>query len=135
MKKTFGAAFALVCIVAVSLAFTSKDPGYKNLKVLPKDITAKQMDSVMHHFSIALNVGCDFCHVENKAKTDMDYASDDNKHKLIARDMMRMTDDINDKYFNYTGVKRDINTQLMVTCITCHNGQKMPETQSVKKGN
>ena len=131
MKKSLLITTAFVAVVTVSLAFTRNDPGYKNLKILPKNITQHQMDSVMDHFSRALNVGCDFCHVENKGKNEMDFASDENKHKLIARDMMTMTNTINDTYFNYTGAQRDINTQLMVTCITCHNGSKMPETQKV----
>ena len=134
MKKSLFAIVAFMALVFGSLAFTSPEDPYKNLQILPKDITQQQMDSVMEHFSSALNVGCDFCHVENKARQEMDYALDDNKHKLIARKMMIMTNVINDSFFNYTGQKRTITTQLMVTCFTCHNGKKMPETEP-KKGN
>lgn len=134
MRRSLLVILVLACLVTISLAFTRREDPYKNLKVLPKNITAKQLDSVMEHFSVSLNVGCDFCHVENKEKTDMDFASDDNKHKLIARDMLEMTYAINDKYFDYTGVKRDINTQLMITCYSCHNGEKMPATHPVKEG-
>jgi len=134
MKRSLLVVLGFIAIVSVSLAFTKNDYPYKNLKILPKDITEKQMDSVMDHFSRALNVGCDFCHVDNKAKQEMDFASDDNKHKLIARDMMILTNSINDSFFNYTGQKRTITTELMVTCFTCHNGKKMPDAQP-KKGN
>jgi hypothetical protein len=127
MKRSLCVVFTLIAIGFTSLAFTKDDPVWKNLKVLPKHITEKQMDSVMHHFSVSLNVGCDFCHVENKATGEWDMASDDKKHKLRARDMMRMTDKINDKYFDVTGGKRDINTRLMVTCYTCHHGNTDPE--------
>ncbi|MGZ8545031.1 MAG: c-type cytochrome [Flavisolibacter sp.] len=130
MRRSFLVLIGLTVIVFISLAFTRRDDPWKNLKVLPKDITQKQMDSVMDHFTVSLNVDCGFCHVEKGG--DMDYAADDNKHKLIARDMMVMTNEINDKYFDYTGAKRTINTQLMVTCYTCHNGQKMPETQKTE---
>ncbi len=134
MRRSVLVVMALAVIVVVTLAFSRKDEPWKNLKVLPKDITQKQMDSVMDHFSVALNVDCGFCHVEKNG--DMDFALDDNKHKLIARDMMNMTNEINDKYFDYTGAKRTITTQLMVTCYTCHNGQKMPavqKTEEIKK--
>ena len=137
MRRSLLVLMILTSLVTVTLAFTRKDEPFKNLKVLPKNITQKQMDSVMHHFSVSLNVGCDFCHVENKEKTNMDFASDENKHKLIARDMLEMTYAINDRYFDYTGAKRDINTQLMITCYSCHNGAKMPAThpapQEIKK--
>jgi hypothetical protein len=118
----------LAGMVAVSLAFTHPDPGYKNLKILPKNITKEQMDSVMHHFSNSLGVRCNFCHVRIDSTHTWDFATDNNKHKLIAREMMEMTNKINDKYFDMTGGKRDINTQLMVTCYTCHHGKTEPET-------
>ena len=130
MKKSFMVTLGLVIMICTSLAFTDNDDGiYKNLKVLPKDITEKQMDSVMHHYTASLSVKCNFCHVRREGEAHPDFASDDNKHKLIARDMMRMTDQINDKYFDYTGAKRDLNTPLMVTCYSCHHGAKNPATK------
>ena len=128
MKKSFLVTLSLIAMITISLAFTRNDPEFKNLKVLPKDITKKQLDSVMHHFTNSLNVKCGFCHIQNKTTKEWDHASDENKHKLVARDMLIMTYEINDKYFDMTGVKRDLNTPLMVTCQTCHNGQKEPET-------
>src|SRR5215212_3074401 len=136
MKKSFFATLVLALMITVSLAFTrNEDPGYKNLKILPLDITKEQMDSVMHHFTNSLNVKCGFCHIRDEATKTWDYASDDKKHKLVARDMMRMTDSINDRYFDLTGAKRDLNTQLMVTCYTCHHGKTEPETKAPKPNN
>lgn len=132
MQRSLFVISCLMILVTISLAFTKREDPFKNLKVLPKDITQKQMDSVMDHFSVSLNVDCGFCHVE-KPDGEMDFASDGNKHKLIARDMLEMTYAINDKYFDYTGAKRTINTQLMITCYTCHNGQKMPDTEPAKE--
>jgi hypothetical protein len=126
MKKTMLVVLGLVFVVTISLAFTRDDSPYKNLKILPKNITKEQMDSVMHHFTNSLNVHCNFCHVRNETTKQWDFASDDNKHKLIARDMMTMMDKINDKYFNVTGAKRNLDTKLMVTCYTCHNGKEEP---------
>jgi hypothetical protein len=91
------------------------------------------MDSVMHHFTNSLNVKCNFCHIRNDSTKKWDYASDDNKHKQVAREMMEMTNELNDKYFDYTGEKRTITTQLMVTCYTCHHGDKEPAVKSPKR--
>ena len=131
MKRTSLVTFGLIVMITVSLAFTKDDPVYKNLKILPKDITKQQMDSVMHHFSNSLGVRCNFCHVRNDSTKAWDFASDENKHKLAAREMMKMMDKINDKFFDVTGGKRDITTQLMVTCYTCHHGSTEPATKPV----
>jgi hypothetical protein len=133
MKKSFLVTLFFALAVTISLAFTREDPGYKNLKILPKNITKDQMDSVMHHFTNSLNVHCTFCHVRNDSTKVWDFASDDVKHKLVAREMMQMTDKINDNYFDLTGAKRDLNTQLMVTCYTCHHGNTEPETKALPR--
>jgi hypothetical protein len=127
MKKSFSVTLVFILMITISLAVTKDDPGYKNLKILPKDITTQQLDSVMDHFSQSLGVSCDFCHV--KSADSMDFAADGNKHKLVARDMMKMTNKINDEYFDMTGSKKDMNTQLMVTCFTCHHGKTQPEVK------
>lgn len=136
MKKTSLVVFVLVCVVAISSAFTkSGDPGFKNLQILPKDITEKQMDSVMNHFTASLNVKCSFCHIKQEVNgnEEWDWASDKNKHKLVARDMMRMTNKLNDEHFPYSGKAENMSTILTVTCYTCHNGKKEPETRPKKK--
>ena len=127
MRKSVLVVMLLAGLIALS--FRSLEKKYTNLQVLPKDITEKQLDSVMHHFNASLGVKCGFCHLRKENK-EWDHASDGNKHKLIARDMLKMTYEINDQHFNYTGAKRDMNTQLMVSCFTCHNGKKMPETMA-----
>lgn len=135
MKKSLFVTFGLIAMVAVSLAFTSNhhDPEYKNLKILPKDITEKQMDSVMHHFTASLNVRCSYCHVRREGEQHTDFASDDNKKKLRAREMMEMTNKINEKYFDLTGEKITLDTQLMITCYTCHHGATEPATKAVRQ--
>jgi hypothetical protein len=135
MTKTSLVVLVLVCVVAVSSAFTNAtDPGFKNLQILPKDITEKQLDSVMHHFTASLNVKCNFCHVKQEGNPEeWDWASDKNKHKLVARDMMRMTNKLNDEYFPYSGKAENMSTILTVTCFTCHNGSKEPETRPKKE--
>lgn len=130
MKKTFAVLAGMTVLLTVSLAFTNadRDPGWKNLKILPQNTTGQQMDSVMEHFSISLNVGCEFCHVKTVkgGNEEWDMASDKKKHKLQAREMMKMTNEINDRYFPYGGKAADLNTALTVTCYSCHNGHKEP---------
>ena len=45
---------------------TTHEPHFKNLKILPKDISEHDLDSVMHHFTASLGVKCNFCHVRNE---------------------------------------------------------------------
>jgi hypothetical protein len=136
MKRSFLVIIGFAFMVSVSLAFTedlTKDePIYKNLQVLPKDITKEQMDSVMHHYSEALSVRCNFCHVRNDSTKKFDFASDDLPHKRKAREMMKLTDKINDDYFDVTGGQRTISTALMVTCYTCHHGSTDPAVRAPK---
>jgi len=131
MRKTVLVIAAFVALLTISLAFTEpKDRIYKNLKVLPKDITKPQMDSVMQSFTVALGVKCNFCHVRTADNKDWDFPSDANKHKLISRDMMKMTNKINKKYFDVTG--KGLSASLMVTCYTCHNGKPEPAARAPK---
>jgi len=100
---------------------------YKNLKVLPGNISSKRLQQIMvDDFNEGLGVGCGFCHAEVKGSHRLDYASDAKSEKSIARAMMRMNLRINRKYFQ---VKHPMigDTTLIVTCNTCHHGQAMPE--------
>src|SRR5690242_21691300 len=74
----------------------------RNLKVLPKDISDRVLDSFMESYCKALNVGCDFCHVKPKNFPDsIDFVSDDHPMKLEARKMMRLTIQLNKDYFYF----------------------------------
>ena len=125
MRKPTMVTAAFVLMVVLSLAFTKDDPLYKNLKVLPKRTTKQQMDSVMRHFTGALGVKCNFCHVFNQEQKAMDFASDANEHKGIARQMMQMTNKLNKRYFDVKNSK-DLSAKLEVTCYSCHNGKEDP---------
>lgn len=129
MRKSFFVTILFAVMVAASLAFTNDEPQYKNLKVLPKNITKPQMDSVMHHFTGSLGVKCNFCHVWNAETKTMNFASDENKHKLVARNMMKMTNKINKKYFDVSS-RQSLNAKLLVTCYSCHHGAEEPEVKA-----
>jgi len=90
------------CIIGVILfqAFTiAHQPQFKNLQVLPKDISGHDLDSVMHHFTASLGVKCNFCHVVDTVARKLDAANDAKPEKNIARKMMLMAIDINKNYF------------------------------------
>ncbi|GAB4091326.1 c-type cytochrome [Flaviaesturariibacter terrae] len=128
MKKTTLALAVFAGILALSFTIRHDEPKYKNLKILPKNVSKEQMDSVMHHFSAALGQRCNFCHVRIDSTKTWDFASDANKHKLVARNMMKMTNSINSKYFEEAGNPKKLETKLMVTCFTCHGGKVEPAT-------
>ena len=125
-RKTILVSVALISVVLVSLAFSAppEDKKFKNLKILPKNISEKDLDSVMHGFTRGLGVRCDFCHVPT-ADRKMDFASDEKPEKKIARKMMKMATKINKKYFNYN--KDDQGKMIQsLTCYSCHHGEQRP---------
>ncbi len=123
-------AFVFIGIAASKPSFKN---GERNLKVLPKDISNADLDSVMEVYSRQLNVSCDFCHAPSKDNKDnIDFASDDKPEKEITRQMMRMTAAINKDFFDYTIVYKASET-MAVSCYTCHNGFPRPDMKHEKK--
>ena len=119
-------------VIAISATNTSEDKPV-NLKVLPKDISNADLDSIMETYEKQLNVSCDFCHAESKVnKNELDYSSDDKPEKEITRQMMRMTAAINKDYFDYTIVYK-AGEEMAVSCFTCHDGFARPEMKHEKK--
>lgn len=100
---------------------------YENLKVLPKDISSHDLQSIMaDDFDDGLGVTCGFCHANAKNGHGLDFASDAKPEKEIARQMIRMTMGINKKYFKLKH-PRIGNQALVVSCTTCHKGQAFPD--------
>jgi hypothetical protein len=136
MKKTLFIS-ALVCLICISFAFQQNPVKYENLKVLPKNTTKKEMDTIMRHFSQSLGVRCNFCHVRgNDAQRNFNFASDSSKNKLIARNMYKMMNKINKKYFkpgkdeeNRNLANNNGNRIPQVSCYSCHHGKENPENR------
>ena len=109
---------------------TPDQPQWKNLKVLPQNISKDDLDKVMDQWKAALGVKCGFCHARDAQSNKMDFASDAKPEKDMAREMMKMTDKINEKFFsadadaNGAGKKDNMPA---VTCYTCHHGAPHPE--------
>jgi len=129
LNKKYVVIFALSAVVTLTVAATSdkKEPNdFKNLKVLPKNISSHDLQSIMaDDFDDGLGVSCGFCHSNNKDGHGLDFASDAKPEKAIARKMILMTMKINKKFF---GLKHPvIGAQgLTVTCETCHKGAPFP---------
>ena len=79
---------------------------YKNVKVL-KDLPAIEVHPAMEYISVALGVGCGYCHDTRK------FDDDGKTTKRSARNMMLMMFALDNTAF---GGKRE------VTCYTCHRG-------------
>jgi hypothetical protein len=105
--------FAFMFLVGGGVAMGE---GFKNLQVLPKTISKEDLKAQMKGQAKALGVECDFCHEVP------DMASDKNEKKAIARKMLQMTAELNDKYIKPLkgGEKHP------VTCGTCHQGHELP---------
>lgn len=126
-KKKLSVLAILSLFIIVGLAATKKTGSdkFKNLQVLPKDITEDSLDKVMDGFTADLGVDCKYCHVRDKKADSMIYDKDDKPEKEIARNMMRMTADINKKYFQFNETATALQVQA-VTCFTCHRKEPMP---------
>ncbi|HUZ61306.1 MAG TPA: c-type cytochrome [Hanamia sp.] len=147
MKKSIlVVAACLICVFSFQAFTTSHQPGFHNLKILPKDISKHDLDSVMHFFAASLGVHCTYCHEGDPATRRMDFASDAKPEKLIARKMMLMNIDINKNDFQQIAEAMDSGRMAIptdtaaisymlryVTCYTCHRGDPHPDNKPPKR--
>ena len=99
----------------------------KNLQVLPKDMPQPQVVAIMRAFNAALGVNCNHCHVWTKpGDPGNDMAADTKIEKTVAREMMRMTNDINTRLA--AAIKKPADQIAKVECATCHRGAAVPVT-------
>jgi hypothetical protein len=103
-------------------------PAPVNLKVLPKNLSGRQVHDIMEQWSAELGVRCSACHLR-----DLDgivpggsphprFADDSKPMKGIARLMYTMTLEINRKF-----IKGNDGVPAPVTCGNCHRGNIRPE--------
>jgi tetratricopeptide (TPR) repeat protein len=79
----------------------------------------------MRNFTSALGVRCQFCHVgrEGQPLAEFDFASDQKRNKLVARQMMRMVAEINQRLDT---IPERGKPPVTATCMTCHRGVSRP---------
>jgi len=129
--KKLAVAASLLTFMIIGMAATRPQPSppekhKSNLKVLPKNISHEELDKIMHNWTAALDVKCNFCHAPSKDNTShLDFASDDKPEKDIARHMFKMTAKINKKYFS---MNKDEKGEMIpsISCMTCHRGSPHP---------
>jgi photosynthetic reaction center cytochrome c subunit len=142
------AAFALAACAAMqqqkAQPVRTDEGEFKNLKVLPQNITHDELIATMRGFARSLGVKCNHCHVpipgtENK----FEFPSDAKPEKKIARTMILMTRNINGNYISKVphGIEErdeqstgkethehgEEHEHVTVTCYTCHRGHVLPE--------
>ncbi|HJZ88596.1 MAG TPA: c-type cytochrome [Polyangia bacterium] len=111
MMRTLGAATAIVFGFAMATLARGAEPtSAKNLQLLPKTISMKELKEKMKAQAKMLGVQCDHCH-------DIDDFAKDTETKKTGRLMMKMTAEINREF---------LKGKDMVTCATCHNGHEYP---------
>jgi hypothetical protein len=118
-------------------------PAPTNLKVLPKNLTGREVHEIMEKWAGSLGVHCDTCHVADpnnigpNGRPRLNFPDDAKPDKQIARIMYTMTQQINADYISKA---MDLDTDMdkgemgtPVTCGTCHRGHKMPEEFVIPK--
>ena len=110
---------------------------FKNLQVLPKDITRDQLMATMRGFTRGLGVRCNHCHVVTATEPEekLDFAADTKEEKKVARVMYLMARDINTNWMQrveaaegHAPAAATPGAPPRVTCWTCHRGMPEPES-------
>src|SRR5882762_1599794 len=98
-----------------------------NVKIIPKNTPVMQVVGMMRNFAGALGVRCHFCHVgqEGMPLGQFDFAKDEKRTKLTARQMMRMVEEIN-RRLDTLPEHAQMTSHVEVTCQTCHRGVSRP---------
>ena len=130
-RKTL-AVIVVSLFVWIGIAATkppAEDHKFKNLKILPKDISMEDLDKVMDNFKESLGVKCSFCHAPSTDSNNhhLDFASDAKPEKTAARHMFKMMNKINSKFFEAKKDSLGMVTETGVNCYTCHRGSAHPE--------
>jgi hypothetical protein len=96
-----------------------------NTKVIPRNTPVIQVVGMMRDFAGGLGVRCQFCHVgdEGMPLERFDFAVDQKRTKLVARQMMRMVQEINRRLDT---IPERPTPAAQVTCATCHRGVSRP---------
>jgi hypothetical protein len=118
-------------VASLSATLSAQAPGkfppdsLINTQVFPRTTPVAQVIGQMRNITGALGVRCQFCHVgqEGQPLAQFDFASDQKKHKLVARQMMRMVGDINRRLDT---LPERGTPPVVVTCATCHRGLTRP---------
>ncbi len=108
----------------------------QNAQVLPADMGAERLRRTMVGFARQLGVRCTHCHVgeEGAPLSSLDFVSDANPKKNIARGMLRMNQRLNGELLPAIVGPAVQGAPARVTCFTCHRGEARPASQPLPPG-
>jgi hypothetical protein len=129
---TLGLTSVVTFIALTSMA--PDDDSLKNIKVLPKSLTDRQVHQVMREWSISLGVRCGFCHAPSADGKGLDFPSDAKPEKEMARHMYKMMNKINEKYFEAKKDSLGMVEHSGINCYTCHRGNSHPDVKLPEMG-
>lgn len=122
---------ALVVALTLGSRVVAQAPGkfppdsLVNTQVIVRSTPVIQVIGTMRNFTGYLGVRCQYCHVgeEGRDLAEFDFTSDEKRTKVVARQMMRMVEEINRRLDSIPGRPAP---GLQVTCGTCHRGTTRP---------
>lgn len=115
-RLLLGLGFAVLTVYGSLAADKDLGTGYEleNVHVMDKSMRLVDARRYMLTFNEALGLQCRDCH------NLRDFAQDDGYPlKLVAREMMQMQKDLNEKWF-------PDHEEEVITCWTCHQGELKP---------
>ena len=109
--------------ILASIAGKEKLPAgevFKNVKLLT-NMSAERLLRVMEiGYSQSLGVSCEHCHAEGR------WDADEKRQKRAAREMILLTNEINEKLKTMQDID---SSEAVVNCTTCHRGFVKPALQ------
>ncbi len=98
---------------------------FKNLQILPENISKDELKGIMDGFTEMLDVKCSYCHIPDE------YHKDDKEHKRITRDMMLLVDNLRSNIGTY--FPKDTEPEV-IGCWMCHRGSSEIEPYAAEEG-
>ena len=96
-----------------------------NVSFFAKSTPVVQVWGAMRNITAALGVECTFCHVGQQGAelAQIDFTSDQKRNKLVARQMLRMVQEVNRRI---DSIPERPTPPVAVSCATCHRGVSRP---------
>ncbi len=117
----------VLAVVCLSSTVSAQIPNeFRNLQVLPKDITRDSLVQIMRSFSLGTGLRCEDCHVlgPNDTFENARFDLDDKALKLRGRWMLEMVLSLNERLRHE--LPDGDGPPLVVECKTCHRGIRKP---------
>ena len=126
MTTMFARRLIFLMMVGATVPAAAQIPDeFTNLQFFPEDISRGELIGRMRHFSFALGVRCQHCHVGGDGVSFEGVEFDkDGPTKKKARFMLRMTHNLNEEILPEIP-ERDT-PPLRIECKTCHRGRSKP---------